>query len=154
MTLPIRSVKYVVNETLRELRQITLSFPEYDDGADSIVFNSYIDMLISFKNQGIVTDLEIPNSIDNPLGNTVPADDLIAMLTKRVASKFNHAINREQGNSASRAYSDLMLRQRVPSMARNPIVSSSRVDYNRGYYGRCDDDIIVTTEGAPIVNQG
>lgn len=137
MTLPVRTVKYVVRGALQEMAEETPQSQAPDRAYDD-VFNAYIDMLISWQNQGILSGLAFPENINAPLANTVPAQDLIYMLTKYAAGKYQYALTALQMGGYSKAYNDLMVGQPKISIASNPIPHGySR--YNRWPTNCCDD---------------
>lgn len=157
MALPQRRVKYVVDKVLRQMKIVTDFVTSAPDGAIDKVFNDYIDMLIDWDSQGIVSGLTIPDNVNNPLGNSVPANNLIAMLTARSAGEFNYALTAVQMGAQSRAFGDLMAGQCKPSIASNP-VPNGYLRYNRwpiNCCGQTNEELFhddCTTATSPLIS--
>lgn len=150
MNLPLRTVKYVVRGAIQQMG-IETPMREAPDGVYDDVFNTYIDMLISWQDQDIVSGLDIPSNIDFPLSASVPAQDLIYMLLQYSAGKYQISLTPLQAGGYSKAWEALIERQVVPSIACNPVPSGY------AYYNRypvecgCDEpkkDLCIETEDA------
>jgi len=139
MNLPVRKVKYIVTGALREMALITAFDPNAPDNAHDEVFNAYIDMLISWQSQGIVSGMDFPENINAPLSNAMPAQDLIYLLTKYAAGKYQYALTALQMGGYSTAQENLMIGQCKISIAANPI-PHGYVYYNRWPTNCCGTD--------------
>lgn len=164
MSLPLRTVKYVVDGALREMVESTAMDTEAPDGAAERVFNVYIDMIVDWESQRIVSGMEIPNTINFPLSAAVPAQNLIYLLTKYAAGQFQYALTALQSGGYSTAWNTLISGQCKPSIANNP-VPNGFLYYNRWpldccrgtneqeFHDECINDLpIISNEGTVLVS--
>ena len=133
----MKTVKDLLKIALREVKIYSPQLSTDDDAwGDS--YNFYVDMLKEYELQGVYTGFPIPSGMSDPVGTgLITGTELAYLLMSRIASFFDHSLDRNQSGKADRANSNLLAQQTLGQMKKN-YVPSGYWYYNRYPVSCCD----------------
>lgn len=150
-----RSVRYILSRSLRLVGQET-DFSEAPTEAYVDAYDFLIDMLDSWKTDGILVINNQPQSIDDTLSSADPIPAIYNNLACQMTDHFHFDLPASVRKKAAKGKRTLRNRTRGIARIGRPcgMPRGSGNYYYWLYYNTCDSDQLVTQSGVPIVTSG
>ena len=115
----------------------TLSLVAPDD-AYQYAFEEYVNMLESWNNLQGITIVDVPETMDDPVGDDDPCYELWNCLLPRICEYFNHELTMKQGNDGIASMRKIRAKSSKPAKMK-PFKNQPRGSGNYYFYG-CNNE--------------